>query len=231
MILYGVFMEKIKSFIKQNLRLILAISCGVLVVVGILVFIFLAGDSDGWLKGVFIAFGIVIILIGCVLLMLAALFGEAEKANFFLYDSKKKANIPLDELDFNLINRKMTYVMTTLASSAAAAWKENVFSEDKDVFADGDDAFVPLVAYKMLYGLAEKDVEAGWNCLENSSEETIKFICDALSANGDTEFAQRVATVTARPMNIKAARDYLVKCKEYMRKRMHMYVVNNIDLF
>lgn len=225
-------MEKIKSFIKQNLRLILAIACGVLVVVGILVFIFLAGDSDGWLKGVFIAFGIVIILIGCVLLMLAALFGEAEKANFFLYDSKKKANIPLDELDFNLINRKMTYVMTTLASSAAAAWKENVFSEDKDVFADGDDAFVPLVAYKMLYDLCERANDEVWQSYVDADATVVEAVAAAVELNGDHDLGKAFRFLHDNADgDHERTEKFLTDNKKYIQNKMLKYVKTNIDRF
>ena len=79
-------MESVKNFVKQNLRLILVILCGVLVLTGILVFIFGAAPSTGLLKVAFIGFGIVLILLGCALVFLAAVLGESEEANFFLYD-------------------------------------------------------------------------------------------------------------------------------------------------
>ena len=225
-------MEKIKNVIKQNLRLVLAVTCGVLILVGILVFLFLAGDSDGWMKGVFIAFGIVIILIGCVLLMIAAVLGDVEKANFFLYDSKIKANISMDELDFNLINRKMTFVMTTLASSAAAAWKENVFSEDKDVFADGDDAFVPLVAYKMLYDLCERANGEVWQNYIDAEDSVVEAVASAVELNGDHDLGKAF-----RFLHDNADGDYertekfLQDNKKYIQNKMVKYVKANIDRF
>lgn len=225
-------MEKIKNVIKQNLRLILAIACGVLIVVGILVFLFLAGDSDGWLKGVFIAFGIVIILIGCVLLMIAAVIGDIEKANFFLYDSKTKANMSIDELDFNLVNRKMTFVMTTLASSAAAAWKENVFSEDNEIFADGDDAFVPLVAYKMLYDLCERANDEVWQNYVDADATVVEAVAAAVELNGDRDLGKAF-----RFLHENADGDYertekfLSDNKKYIQNKMLKYVKANIDRF
>ena len=225
-------MENIKNFIKQNLRLILAIACGVLVVVGIVVFLFLAGDSDGWLKGVFIAFGTVLILIGCVLLMLAAVLGDAEKANFFLYDAKTKSNISVDELDFNLINRKMTFVMIQLASSAAAAWKENVFSEEKDIFADGDDAFVPLVAYKMLYDLCERANDEVWQSYVDADASAVEAVAAAVELNGDYDLGKAF-----RFLHDNADGDYertekfLTDNKKYIQNKMVKYVKTNIDRF
>ncbi len=225
-------MEKIKNAIKQNLRLILAISCGVLVIAGILTIVFLGGDSDGWLKAAFIALGVVVILMGCVLLMLAVAIGEGENANFFLYDAKSKSNIDVEMLDFNLINKKMTFVMTTLASSANDTWKENVFSEDKEVFADGDDAFVPLVAYKMLYDLCERANDEVWQSYVNADKDIVEAVASALELNGDTDLGKAF-----RFLHENADGDYertekfLTDNKKYIQNKMLKYVKENIDRF
>ena len=70
----------------------------------------------------------------------------------------------------------MTFVMTTLASSATDTWKENIFSEDKEVFADGNDAFVPLVAYKMLYDLCERANEEVWRSYIEADKEIVEAV-------------------------------------------------------
>ena len=225
-------MEKIKTAIKKNLRLILAIGCGSLIIVGILSLIFFGGDSDGWLKAAFIALGVIVILMGCVLLMLALVLGESENANFFLYDAKSKSNVEIDMLDFNLINKKMTFVMTTLASSASDAWKENIFSEDKDVFADGDDAFVPLVAYKMLYDLCERANEEVWQSYINADKEIVEAVASALELNGDVDLGKAF-----RFLHENADGDYertekfLTDNKKYIQNKMLKYVKENIDRF
>ena len=225
-------MEKIKTAIKKNLRLILAIGCGILIIVGILSLIFFGGDSDGWLKAAFIALGVIVILMGCVLLMLALVLGESENANFFLYDAKSKSNVEIDMLDFNLINKKMTFVMTTLASSASDAWKENIFSEDKDVFADGDDAFVPLVTYKMLYDLCERANEEVWQSYINADKEIVEAVASALELNGDVDLGKAF-----RFLHENADGDYertekfLTDNKKYIQNKMLKYVKENIDRF
>ena len=225
-------MENIKNSIKKNLRLILAIACGVLIVVGILVFLFLAGDSDGWLKGVFIAFGTVLILIGCVLLVLAAVLSDAENVNFFLYDFKTKASISVDELDFNIINKKMTFVMTKLATSAAAAWRENVFAEDKEIFADGNVTYVPLIAYKMLYDLCERANEEVWQSYIDADATVVEAVAAAVELNGDHDLGKAF-----RFLHDNADGDYertekfLTDNKKYIQNKMVKYVKANIDRF
>lgn len=225
-------MENLKNFMKRNLRLILAIACGVLVVVGILVLIFLAGDSDGWLKGIFIAFGTVIILIGCALLLFDATLGEGEKANFFLYDNKTKSNIAVDDLDFALINRKMSFVMTTLAPTAAAAWTSDVFSPENEIFSNGDDAFVPLVAYKMLYDLGERANEEVWKNYIAADVSMIDAIAFALELNNDNDLGKAFKFLHANAEgDHERTLKFLSDNRKYIQNKMVKYVKANIERF
>ena len=89
-------MNGVKDFFRRNLQVILFALCGVSCVAGILTFI-LAGNSDGALKALSIVLGIVLILLGLSLVLLAFVTGSAEKANFFLYDATLKSNMPIDE--------------------------------------------------------------------------------------------------------------------------------------
>jgi dihydrofolate synthase/folylpolyglutamate synthase len=85
----------------------------------------------------------------------------------------------------------------------------------------------------IVYGsVADKDVDAGWKCLENASSKTIVFICESLNANSDFEFSNNFGKMMAeKPLNMPMIRDYLVRNKKYMQNRMLKYVVENINLF
>ena len=177
---------------------------------------------------------IVLVLMGVVSLALTGELGYFAylmmdtNPNYFLYSSQAKRNISVQKLTFQTVNARMNKFLSGYAASEGIIWNDRVFDNP---YLEMPKEFVPLVAYKMLYSLAEKDIPAGWTCLENSSEETIRFICAGLVANGDDKFAAEIEKMMARPVNIKAARDYLVRNKAYMQKRMMMYVVNNIDEF
>ncbi len=177
---------------------------------------------------------VVMILMAVVAFALAGELGyfafmtTSSKPNYFLYDSRLKRNISVQKLTFATVNSKMNKFLSNYASSEGKLWNDRVFDNP---YVDIPAEFKPLIAYKMLYSLAEKDVEAGWRCLEASSEATVSFICDGLLANGDSAFAEVIAQINERPMNIKAARDYLVKNKKYMQGKMTKYVIDNIDLF
>ena len=100
------------------------------------------------------------------------------------------------------------------------------------IVAEIDSEFAPLVAYKLLFSLADKDSEAGWNCLENASSKTVVFICEAMNANSDYELSNNFGKMMAeKPLNMPMIRDYLVRNKKYIQNRMLKYVVENIELF
>ena len=70
-------MNSIKSFVKQNLQIILFVLCGILVVSGILTFVFGAGESDDALKVLFVILGVTIILLGASLALFSFALGSA----------------------------------------------------------------------------------------------------------------------------------------------------------
>lgn len=149
------------------------------------------------------------------------------KANYFLYDSATKKNVPVQKLNFAVVNARTGRYLAHFAASEGKIWNERVLDS-----TEIDPEFKPLVAYKLLFSLADKDVEAGWNCLENASSKTIVFICEALNANSDFEFSNNFGKMMAeKPLNMPMIRDYLVRNKKYMQNRMLKYVVENINLF
>ena len=225
-------MNEIKRLVKQNLQIILFGLCGVFAVGGILTFIFGAGDATGFLKVMFIIFGALMIILAVALALLAIVVGSGERANFFLYDSKLKANIPVDELNFDIVNKKMTFVMTNLTSSASKVWTENVFEMESEIFENGDDSFVPLVAYKILYDLMDRSNEAIWQLYLDADVEIIDTIAAALEHNDDQEFANAIKFLHENADgNHERTAKFLMDNKKYIQAKMVKYVKNNIDRF
>ena len=225
-------MNGIKSFIKQNLQIILFVLCGVLVITGILTFVFGAGESDGAIKVLFVILGVTVILLGAAFALFAFATGSAEKANFFLYDQKLKSNISVDEVDFELINKKMTFVMSKLTASASKVWTENVFETESDVFADGDDRFVPLVAYKILYDLSQRANEGVWNLYLMADVSIIDAIAAALELNGDEELANALRFLHENAAgSYERSERFFADNIKYIQAKMVKYVKTNIHRF
>ncbi len=225
-------MEKIKSFVRQNLKLILFVLFGLLVVTGILVIVLGGGHSDGFLKVMFIIFGIVLELLACSVAFLAIVTGGAEPANFFLYDNKKSANISLDELDFARVDKKMTFVMTNLTESVSEVWTRRViFAESSDVLRENE-ALVPLVAYKMLYDLAERANESVWATYLAADALVIEDIAAALEINGDTELGNAFKFLFENAAgSYERTAKFLADNKRYIQSKMLKYVKANIEKF
>lgn len=225
-------MNDIKRFVKQNLQIILFVLCGLFVVGGILTFVFGGAESQGFLKVMFIIFGVLLVLLAASFALLALVVGSGEKANFFLYDSKLKENMPVDELTFEVVNKKMTFVMTNLTSSASKVWTENVFGMENEIFAEGDDSFVPLVAYKILYDLLERSNEAIWQLYLAADAEIIDAIAAALELNGDNELANAVKFLHENADgNYERTAKFLGDNKKYIQAKMVKYVKSNINRF
>jgi len=228
----GVLMEKMKGFFRQNLKLILFALCGLLIVAGILIIVLCGAQSDGFLKVMFIIFGIVLELLACSVAFLAIVTGGAESANFFLYDNKKSANISLDELDFAKVDRKMTFVMTNLTENASEVWSKRViFAENSDVLRENE-ALVPLVAYKMLYDLAERANESVWESYLSADALVVEDVAAALDLNGDNELgnAFKFLFENAAGSYDRTAK-FLADNKKYIQSKMLKYIKNNIEKF
>ena len=151
------------------------------------------------------------------------------KANYFLFNPKTNRNIAPQKLTFQIINVRMNRYLSNFASSEGKIWTDGVLD---DPTLEMDDAFKPLVAYKLLFDLAERDFDAGWRCFELSSDTTVEFICAALDTSGDEELAKNLRDFKGvKPTNMKYVRDYLVSNRKYLQSKMFRYTADNIDKF
>lgn len=180
----------------------------------------------------------VVMLIAAVLsFVMAALLGYLmllaldSNANYFLYDTKTKRNIPVKSLTFEVVNIKMNRYLSNYAKSVGKLWTDRILEAPETDIAP---IFKPLVAYKLLFDLAAHDAENGWKCFEYASYETVDFICGALEMNGDREMGEALRQMKSGlnvRCDIKAVRDYLVSNCPYLKDRMLRYVRDNIEKF
>ncbi|MBR2335598.1 MAG: hypothetical protein IKA62_05155 [Clostridia bacterium] len=224
-------MDKIKKFVKENLQMILLVLCGLFVITGILAIVFGAANSGGVIKVLFIIFGIVLIALGCSLVFYAALIATDENANFFLYDQRSKRSISIEELDFERVNKKMTYIMTKLVANASKVWTSNLFADNREFF-DDNEVFTPLVAYKVIYDLADRANESIWHLYLMADKSVIASIAEALEMNSDSDLGKAV-----KYLHENAAGDYertqkfLADNKKYIQNKMTKYVKVHISKF
>lgn len=214
---------------RNKLKIVLGVATVLFLLVAIVLFVLSLALDMSLLPR------IVLIVVSVLCLALAVEFGYFTylmidtNPNYFLYSSQAKRNISVQKLTFQTINARMNRFLAGYASSEGKLWNDRVLDNP---YLEMPEEFKPLVAYKLLYGLAEKDSEAGWKCLENASEETVMFICKGLTMNNDNDLATALTNLMEqRPVNIAVVRDYLVKNKRYMQSKMTKYVIDNISRF
>lgn len=214
---------------RNKLKIVLGIATALFLIVAVVLFIL------GLSLDLALLPKIVLIIVSVLALALAVELGYFtyllidKNPNYFLYNPKTKRNISVQKLNFATVNSRMNRFLSKYATSEGKIWNDRVLDNP---YLEMPAEFKPLVAYKLLFGLAEKDAEAGWRCLENASDDTVHFICEELRANNDNDFASALENLMSqKPVNIRVIRDYLVRNKRYVQNKMLKYTVANIEKF
>lgn len=221
-----------KSILK-NMSRILLIVAAVLILGGIVMLALLVPSAASTFYMVCLA----IISILCVLMGVGLLFclylGRDNDPNFFLYDTKSARNIPEAQLDFERINSRMGYFMTTLSTSLEKLWSDNALDSKSEKFGVNE-VYKPLAAYKMIYDLAEIDRPEGWRLFLNASPAAINTLTDALLMNGEDAMAKtliKAYNTASSSDDYEWLSDFLKGNKPYISRRMVAYVRKNLEWF
>ena len=214
---------------QKKLKLILAITSAISLVAAIVLFVLsLTVIQNTATRVIMMITSVLFLALAVEVFYLFGVIGDTH-ANYFLYDSRQGRNISVQKLAFQTINVRMNRFLSGYAASEGKLWTDKIFDNP---YLEMDDAFKPLVAYKLLFDLAEHDSEGGWRCFELASYETADFVCAALEMGGDTEMAQNLRQMkSATPINLKYVRDYLVRNRQYLKEKMRRYVCENIQQF
>lgn len=214
---------------QKKIRLIVGIASIVAAVLFVVLLILgICYDGSTLAKTLLIIISVLVLALAGELGYLFMLFGDT-KPNYFLFNSNSNRNIAVQKLTFQNINVRMNRYLAAYAPSEGKIWTDRVFDNP---YLEMDDAFKPLVGYKLLFDLAERDFDAGWRCFDLASDETVNFIASAIEMNGEADMAKALREFkSAKPTNLKHVRDYLVGNRKYLQSKMFKYTVDNIDLF
>ena len=214
---------------KLNLILTVACACFVVIAVALLVFGIIYNGDHAFTQVFMIISAVLSLALAGELAYIVWFSDKGEAPNYFLYDSSTKKNVTVDKLTLPVLNKRMDRYFAKFAPSEGKLWTDRIL-EEPDL--DMDDEFKPLVAYKLLLDLAQRDVEKGWKCFENASFETVDFVCSCLEMNGEDEVAGNIRKMKmVQPFQVKYIRDYLVSNCNYLQTKMLMYVRDNIERF
>ncbi len=218
------------SFLKKNLSLLVGIAAVIALVGAVLVLIFPVLQGDAAYK---VVIGVIIM---CILLVFAALaviyilLEVDREPNFFLQDRERKRNLPIEKLTFTHANERLNFLLTTVSESAEELWTADVL--ENELKLGYRRIYRPLIAYKMIYDLADKNLDSYWLYLETATPATVNSIADALEQAEETEFARvfRYAMETHRDDPSKI-RTFISGNIKYLRTRIMFYIKKNIEQF
>ena len=216
--------------LKKRLPLIVSIVAVLSLIIALVIFIFAVPNADAAYKSV------LNVILASLLLLLACCAGyylfvtRDVDPNFFLFDRAKKRNIPVENLTFTIVNERMTFFLTMVCESVEQLWQENVLESERKLGYRR--VYRPLLAYKMLYDLADKNLETYWNAMLDAKPEIIDSLCAALKQGGEQEMVRALRFILDNHRgNPERIKDFVMGNQKYIRGRMLSYIKRNIELF
>ena len=171
-----------------------------------------------------------LLLVLTLLIVCYLLLGRDTEPNFFLFERSKKRNISVDNLTFTIVNERMTFFLGLVCETPDQLWQEGILDDSRKFGYRG--VYKPLVAYKMLYDLGEKDIDAYWALLKNATPATINMLCEALERGGEQEMVKAFRYIYENCKNDdKKMQDFIRGNQRYLRGKMLTYVKRHIELF
>ena len=218
-------MESLKKYLPTIL-LVAGVVC-LLVAVVITVCAF-AGASAGLIKVMLVIAAVLFLALGGLVMYLAMLTTTVTK-HFFLYDKTSGKNIRISELTFDMVNKRMSYFMSRMASSERQVWSANIVGSE-DVRFGKNDVYRPLMAYKMIYDLTEHNSPEYWSLFARADVAIVSSICDALSDNDDAQLGATLVFLREHhAANIEKISRFFMDNRAYMQKQMLKYVQAHVD--
>lgn len=229
-------MEAVKRDGKMNwkkvLPVVLWVGLAVFVIGAILLLAIAVPRADLAYKRVLSVICAVLMLLISILIGAYLWLSRDTYPNFFLYDRKKRRNIPVDKLTFKTVNERMTFMLTGIADSPEQLWKGDVLLFENEKFGYKS-VYKPLVAYKMLFDLGNQGPDSGyWNYLKTAPQENLNAMFDALTKAGEKKMVDALRLLLERTDDDYAkVKEFLRKNLGFIRSRMVYYVVKHIEFF
>ena len=218
--------EKIKRLMPLAMLLIAFLS-----LVAAIIVLVSAASADASYKKVLLRISAVLFFILMALALYYFYLTRESDPNFFLFDQTTRKNVPVDQLTFGIVNERMDFYLSLISDSDEELWQGGVLAKNDGSFGR-EDIYRPLVAYKMLYDLTDRDDDVQWRLLEFAEVTTIRLLTRALKQGGDADMAQAIVELyRGEGEEGENLRDFLKGNQKYLRGRMLRYVKQHLDYF
>ena len=215
---------------KKKVSLIMMIVACVSIIGAILLFFVAVPSATASYKKVLeIVIGVLLILMSALIAYYLWLTRDNDP-NFFLFDRAKKRNVPVEALTFATVNERMNIYLSMVCESVEELWQDDILENERKL--GYRKVYRPLLAYKMLYDLADKNVDSYWNLFLNAKPETVDSLCSALQQGGETEMVKAFRFImTNYRSNPAKVKDFIIGNMKYIRGRMMGYIKKRIEFF
>ena len=154
---------------------------------------------------------------------------EKNKKNFFLYDRKKKADIPLSDLNVKIVRDKLLDFMA-IFKRRGKLYIADLFDENPNI----PECFKPLFCYEILYELASGEgIDA--KAFLGFGGECADVFSKYLRENEDYELANKLRSFilehSEENNNTESFKEYIKTKKEHISEKMLGYARKNIEKF
>jgi len=218
--------EKIKRLMPLAMLLIAFLS-----LVAAIIVLVSAASADASYKKVLLRISAVLFFVLVGLALYYFYLTRESDPNFFLFDQTTRKNVPVDQLTFGIVNEGMDFYLSLISDSDEELWQGGVLAKNDGSFGR-EDVYRPLVAYKMLYDLTDRDDDVQWRLLEFAEVTTIRLLTRALKQGGDADMAQAIVELyRGEGEEGENLRDFLKGNQKYLRGRMLRYVKQHLDYF
>ena len=140
---------------------------------------------------------------------------KSEHAHYFLYDHRRKINLSMNALTPALIRERIDSYLADYTSSVCDLWL--TIPKKLRLQLEEDTQFLPLIAYRMLIELSEKEAGEALSIFENADGRAVGYICCAIRDAGDADLADYIF--------------HLKKSIEESRTRIPAFFHKNLALF
>ena len=216
------------AFLPTILLVAGAVCLLIAVVIAVVTFTGWSADSSILINVMSLLAAVLFLILGGLVMYLAMLTTTVTK-HFFLYDKNTGRNIKPGELTFEVVNKRMTYFMSRMASSERQIWSANIVGSEDARFGKND-VYRPLMAYKMIYDLTVHNSPEYWRLFTTADVAIISSICDALSDNDDAQLGATLVFLREHHAdNIEKISRFFMDNRAYIQKQMLKYVQAHVD--
>ena len=221
-------MDSLKKYLPTILLVAGAVCLLIAVVIAVVTFTGWSADSSILINVMSLLAAALFLILGGLVMYLAMLTTTVTK-HFFLYDKNTGRNIKPGELTFEVVNKRMTYFMSRMASSERQIWSANIVGSEDARFGKND-VYRPLMAYKMIYDLTVHNSPEYWRLFTTADVAIISSICDALSDNDDAQLGATLVFLREHHAdNIEKISRFFMDNRAYIQKQMLKYVQAHVD--